>query len=110
MSINWSVRLKSKQFWIGVVGAIGTSVVAFANAFGVDIDVTTWSTVATSVVTGAFTVLALLGVVSDPTTCGVSDSAQAMTYTSPKKDVETSSTATSETEADAITADSTSVE
>ncbi len=32
-----------------------------------------------------FAVLVILGVVTDPTTAGVSDSKQAMTYTEPKK-------------------------
>ena len=36
----------------------------------------------------AFAVLAILGIVVDPTTQGVGDSEQALTYTVPKKDAE----------------------
>lgn len=37
------------------------------------------------VVNALFVVLAILGVVTDPTTEGVADSTQALTYTEPKK-------------------------
>ena len=37
------------------------------------------------VVNALFSVLAILGIVTDPTTAGVKDSEQAMTYTTPKK-------------------------
>ncbi|HJC42005.1 MAG TPA: phage holin, partial [Candidatus Intestinimonas pullistercoris] len=37
------------------------------------------------VVNALFAVLALLGIVADPTTKGVGDSAQAMTYDKPKE-------------------------
>ncbi|HIW15875.1 MAG TPA: phage holin, partial [Firmicutes bacterium] len=39
-----------------------------------------------AVVNAVFGVLVILGVVTDPTTSGVSDSAQAMTYETPRKD------------------------
>ena len=38
-----------------------------------------------AVVNAVFAVLAILGIVTDPTTEGVSDSKQAMTYEMPKK-------------------------
>lgn len=38
-----------------------------------------------AIVNAVFTLLAILGVVSDPTTAGIGDSDQAMTYTEPKK-------------------------
>lgn len=84
--INWTVRLKSKQFWIGLVGIIGTMVSVIANSFGLTIDANAWVTALDGVVTAIFAVLALVGVVADPTTSGLSDSAQAMGYTEPKKD------------------------
>jgi len=37
------------------------------------------------VVNALFAVLAILGIVTDPTTAGVTDSKQALTYTEPKK-------------------------
>ena len=38
-----------------------------------------------AVVNALFAVLAILGIVTDPTTKGVSDSAQALTYDKPKE-------------------------
>ena len=38
----------------------------------------------TAVINAVFAVLAILGVVNDPTTAGLSDSAQALTYLTPK--------------------------
>ena len=40
----------------------------------------------TEVVNTLFVVLAIMGVVNDPTTSGISDSERAMTYETPKKD------------------------
>ena len=39
-----------------------------------------------AVVNALFAVLTILGIVTDPTTAGVGDSKQAMTYTTPKED------------------------
>ena len=84
--INWTVRLKSKQFWIGLVGILGTLISVIANSFGLTIDANAWVTALDGVVTAVFAVLALIGVVTDPTTSGISDSAQALEYKEPKKD------------------------
>ena len=39
-----------------------------------------------AVVNALFAVLTILGIVTDPTTAGIADSKQAMTYTTPKED------------------------
>ena len=83
-NINWKVRFKSKEFWLGCVGAVGTCITAIVGVIGGTFDVNEFTAVGTSVVTGVFTVLSMIGIVTDPTTQGMSDSAQAMTYTSPK--------------------------
>lgn len=85
-SINWTVRLKNKSFWIGLVGVIGSFVVSMASLLGVDLDLTGVESIATTVISTVFMVLSMLGVVVDPTTSGIKDSGQALTYTSPKKD------------------------
>ena len=85
-NINWKVRLQSKSFWTGLVGVIGTFVVSLAALVGVDLDATAFESTATTVISALFTVLTLVGVIVDPTTSGLSDSAQALSYTSPKKD------------------------
>lgn len=41
-----------------------------------------------AVVNAVFAVLTILGVVTDPTTAGITDSIQALGYTEPKKDKE----------------------
>lgn len=83
MNINWKVRLKNRQFWLGVVGALGTCALALANAFGVREIALPWVEAIEGVATCVLTVLALLGVVVDPTTQGVSDSNQALQYEIP---------------------------
>ena len=85
-SINWKVRLKNKSFWIGLVGVIGSFVVSMASLLGVNLDLTGVESIATTVISTVFMVLSMLGVVVDPTTSGIKDSEQALTYTSPKKD------------------------
>lgn len=82
--INWKVRLKSKSFWVGVIGALGTAAVAVCGALGVDFDAEPWVSALTSIASGVFGVLALVGVAVDPTTEGVGDSAQAMQYEIPR--------------------------
>ena len=85
MKINWTVRLKNKNFWITIVPAFLLFVQAVLAMFGVTIDAGAIGNKILVVVDAAFVVLSILGIVTDPTTHGVSDSDQAMTYTTPKK-------------------------
>ena len=85
MKINWLVRIKNKNFWISFVPAVLLLVQTVLAAFGVTIDAGAIGNVVLGIVDAAFVVLTILGVVTDPTTAGVSDSDQAMTYTTPKK-------------------------
>ena len=57
---------------------------------GVDItaEARSWQQALTALVTAVFGVLALVGVTTDPTTKGLGDSAQALTYHKPKDDRE----------------------
>jgi phi LC3 family holin len=86
MSINWKVRLKNPSFWVGIVGAVGVCAISIAAVCGVDISSQVDGIVAnvTTVVTALFSAGALVGVVTDPTTSGVTDSEQALTYSVPK--------------------------
>ena len=68
-NINWLVRVKNKTFWIALIPAVlllGNKLLDVVNA--------------------VFMILAILGVVTDPTTAGITDSTQALEYTEPKKD------------------------
>lgn len=86
MSINWKVRFKNKSFWVGIVGALGICVVAIAATLGFDITDKVDGIVENldAVIAAVFSLATILGVVTDPTTAGVSDSDQALTYTEPK--------------------------
>ena len=84
MKINWLVRIKNKNFWIAIVPAILLLVQVILAVFGVHIDIGELGNKLLAVVNAAFGVLAILGIVTDPTTAGLSDSDQAMTYEKPK--------------------------
>ena len=83
--INWTVRLKSKTFWLTVIPALLLLVQVVAAVFGFELDLGDLGNKLLAVVNALFSVLTILGIVTDPTTAGVSDSAQAMTYTEPKE-------------------------
>ena len=91
--INWKVRAKSPQFWVGLLGVVASPVLAY---YGLSYaDMTTWESIG-NVLAQFFTnpfligtvvmaVLSFIGVLTDPTTKGVSDSEQAMEYEKPKE-------------------------
>lgn len=85
MLINWKVRLKNKAFWVAVIPAMLLLIQTVAALFGFNLDLGDLGDKLLAVVNALFVVLTILGVVVDPTTSGVSDSTQAMTYTEPKK-------------------------
>lgn len=84
MKINWLVRLNNKNFWIAIIPAALLLIQAVAAVFGLSIDLGETGNNLLDVVNAAFAVLTILGVVNDPTTAGIGDSAQAMTYDRPK--------------------------
>lgn len=86
--INWKVRLKNKNFWLALIPALLLLIQAVAYVFGFSLDLSEMGDKLLAVVNALFAVLALLGIVTDPTTAGVSDSAQALTYEKPKDDKE----------------------
>ena len=83
--INWKVRVSNKMFWLTIVPAVLLLVQAVAAVFGFALDVGEIGNKLLTVINAAFGVLAILGVVTDPTTAGVADSAQALTYNTPKE-------------------------
>lgn len=96
MGINWTVRLKNKTFWIALIPAAIVLVQAVAGAFGFALDLSDVQARLLDVVNAVFVLLAVLGIVADPTTQGVRDSEQAMGYEAPRSDA---SDATAEGEA-----------
>lgn len=85
MKINWKVRFKNKNFWIAAIPAMLLLLQQVTEIFGVSLDLSTIQGQILSVVETVFLLLALIGIVNDPTTQGLlSDSANALTYTEPK--------------------------
>lgn len=84
--INWTVRIKNKNFWLAVIPALLLLAQTVAAVFGYTLDLGDIGNKLIAVVNAAFCVLAVLGVVVDPTTKGVADSNQAMEYKKPKEE------------------------
>ena len=88
MSINWKIRVKNVSFWVSVVIAIVTPVLAY---FGLTAqDITTWSAIGNLIVKAVsnpyvilMIIVSVYNAVVDPTTTGVTDSANALTYNEP---------------------------
>ena len=85
MKVNWKVRLKNKAFWIAAIPAVLLRVQVTAAVFGLELDFGDLGNKLLAVVNAAFALLAILGIVTDPTTSGLSDSSRAMNYTEPVK-------------------------
>ena len=83
--INWKVRIKNKNFWVAIIPAILLLVQVVANVFGYTLDLGELGNNLLAVVNAVFVVLSILGIVTDPTTQGITGSNLAMTYDEPKK-------------------------
>ena len=86
MKINWKVRIKNKVFWLALIPALLLLAQVVAAVFGIDLNLDALGDKLLAVVNALFAVLTILGVVTDPTTAGISDSRQAMEYDKPKCD------------------------
>lgn len=86
MNINWIVRIKNKAFWLALIPAVLLLIQVIAAPFDYEWDFVVLNEQLTAIINAVFGVLAILGVVTDPTTAGVTDSKQALTYTTPKED------------------------
>ena len=80
--INWKVRIKNKTFWLSLIPALLLLAQALGAVFGLSLDLSAVGEKLLTVVNTLFAVLTILGVVTDPTTAGVSDSKLAL---SPRK-------------------------
>ena len=85
MRINWKVRIKSKSFWLAIIPAVLLLVQVCAAPFGYDWDFGVLNAQLAAIVNALFALLAILGIVADPTTAGVGDSEQALSYEKPKE-------------------------
>lgn len=82
--INWKVRIKNKVFWLALIPAILLLIQQIAAVFGYTLDFTVLGNELSAIIESIFVILAILGIVADPTTEGVEDSTLAMTYEKPK--------------------------
>ena len=77
--VNLKVRMKNKSFWLALIPALLILVQVVAGIFGYKIEIEGVTNQALAAVNALFAVLAILGIVNDPTTAGFSDSDRAMT-------------------------------
>ena len=82
--INWKVRIKNKNFWLAIIPAVLLLITQVGAIFGIQIDTALIGEQLAAVVSTVFLILTILGIVADPTTEGMRDSALAMTYEKPK--------------------------
>lgn len=89
MKINWKVRIKNPLFWVQIGIAILMPILAY---LGLSVeDLTTWGKVGQVLLEAisnpyvlGLVVVSVFNAIQDPTTKGLSDSANALTYTEPK--------------------------
>ena len=84
MNINWKVRFQNKAFLTGLISLVVFFIYDLLLLLGI-LPVVTQSVVM-QVAEGILTILGMVGVIADPTTAGLTDSRQALTYTSPRQD------------------------
>ncbi len=88
MKLNFKVRIRNKVFWLALIPAVLILVQTVCALFSVPITIENVESRLLDLVNAVFAVLAILGIVADPTTEGLQDSARAMTYTEPWSDAE----------------------
>lgn len=83
MKINWKARLRHKQFWVSLIALLLVLANQIAEIFGYDI--TIYNERITAISETVLSILALLGIIIDPTTTGISDSERALNYNKPSE-------------------------
>ena len=82
MKINWKLRLQNKATLTALVMALVALVYQVLGVCGVVPRVS--QDQVTTIISMVINVLCLLGIVVDPTTAGVGDSTQALSYDTPR--------------------------
>lgn len=82
MKVNWKVRLKNPTFWLTFTPTVLAFVYTMLAMF--DITPSIAQDQILEIITLVISALATVGVLVDPTTSGIGDSAQALTYDKPK--------------------------
>ncbi len=76
--INWGVRLRNATFWWTLVPLF----VLLAQQLGFQFVPDNWEAIFGTVMS----IFTVVGIVNDPTTAGIEDSVQALTYSRPKEE------------------------
>lgn len=76
--INWEVRIKSKTFWLAAVPAFLLLAQTIGAPLGYKWDFVVLNQQLAAIINAAFGLLAIIGVVVDPTTAGIKDSQRVM--------------------------------
>lgn len=89
MQINWKVRIKNPVFWVQVGLAVLMPILAY---MGIAVEnLTSWSILGATLLEAVknpyvlgLVLVSVWNAINDPTTSGLTDSSQAMTYRIPK--------------------------
>lgn len=81
--INWKVRLKNVNFWLAAIPAVLLVAQSAAALFGFSLHVDAVQGKLLDLTNAVFGLLTILGIVNDPTTHGLGDSARALGYREP---------------------------
>ena len=84
MNINWKIRFQNKTFLTGLISLVVVFIYDLLQLLEIAPAVT--QSAVMQVAEGILTILGMLGVIADPTTAGLSDSKQALTYPAPTQD------------------------
>lgn len=71
MKIDWKARLQNKTFWVALIALLLVLANQIFGVFGIDI--TFYSGYITDISETVLMILALMGIIIDPSTSGVSD-------------------------------------
>ena len=90
-NINWTIRFKNPSFWLSVIIAVITPILAYMGLSAEDI--TTWAALGNVLLQAVsnpyvlmLVVVSVYNAIVDPTTTGITDSSNALTYTEPNAD------------------------
>ena len=82
--INWKVRIRNRNFWLALIPAVLLLAQSVAAALGFRLQLGDLGDKLLAIVNNLFALLAIRGIVNDPTTEGLGDSENALTYQVPK--------------------------
>lgn len=91
-NINWKVRIKNPQFIAQIVISIFVPILGYAGLTAQDL--TSWAILLDLIIDAIsnpyvlmIVAVSVYNAIQDPTTAGITDSMQALTYDKPRKDV-----------------------